>query len=892
MNALSPMPEAPATRTTCPYCGVGCGVIATPDGTGGAAIAGDPEHPANFGRLCSKGSALGETLGLDDAAAASDDATARQPCATSTGTPRSTTSRTASRASVATHGPDAVAFYLSGQLLTEDYYVANKLMKGFIGTRAMSTPIRGCAWPRPSPAIAAPSAPTPCRGCYEDLDAGRPPRAGRLQRRLVPSGAVPAHAGRAREARRRAVVVIDPRRTATGEDADLHLPISARHRYACCSAACWSSGRARRDRPRFHRRAHGGLRGGAGARAEHRAGRRGRSARATGLDGADIARSIDLVAARRSASSPATRRASTSRRRAPTRSTPSSTATSPPGASASRARARSRSPASPTPWAGARSAGSPTMLAAHMGFSRAERRPRAPLLERAQHGVAARASRPCRCSSAIARGEHQGAVGDGHQPGGVACRAPTRCARRMRRLELLVVSENVRSQRHRRARRACAAARRRVGREGRHGHQLRAAHLAPARVPAAARRGAARLVDRVRKSRGGWASARLRLSLGRPTIFREHARAVRLRERRQRATSTSRGLADLSDAAYDALAPVQWPVRRGDETGAERAVRRRRLLHARPAGALRRASSAPRSPAEARASRPFVLNTGRMRDQWHTMTRTGALAAARRASPGARSSRCTPTTRPRFGLGRWTGWRGSRRRTARPCCASRSTTGSERASVFAPIHWSDETASVRRVGALVHPATDPHSGQPDAKATPVTVSPVAGEAGGFILSRKRLRLPGVAFWAWCAVEGGFATHLDGPFDPGPVLAALRSSVPGSDVARYRDEAADVTRAALLLEDRLEAVFFSGAGAPGGWTGLMRLWAAEKLSALDRLLILSGESGEGVPQTGPIVCACFGVGETAINEAIATWRIRYRRYRAHAESGHELRIVPA
>ena len=52
-------------RTTCPYCGVGCGVLATPDGAGGASIAGDPEHPANFGRLCSKGAALGETLGLE-----------------------------------------------------------------------------------------------------------------------------------------------------------------------------------------------------------------------------------------------------------------------------------------------------------------------------------------------------------------------------------------------------------------------------------------------------------------------------------------------------------------------------------------------------------------------------------------------------------------------------------------------------------------------------------------------------------------------------------------------------------------------------------------------------------------------------------------------------------
>src|SRR5271170_5245718 len=63
MNALAPLP--PAVRTTCPYCGVGCGLLAAPDGKGGAAISGDPAHPANFGRLCSKGSALGETLGLD-----------------------------------------------------------------------------------------------------------------------------------------------------------------------------------------------------------------------------------------------------------------------------------------------------------------------------------------------------------------------------------------------------------------------------------------------------------------------------------------------------------------------------------------------------------------------------------------------------------------------------------------------------------------------------------------------------------------------------------------------------------------------------------------------------------------------------------------------------------
>ena len=129
----------PAIRTTCPYCGVGCGILATPDRAGGLTVAGDPDHPANFGRLCVKGSALGETVGLRDRLLA----------------PRihgreagwdEALDLVASRFSdtIARHGPDSVAFYVSGQLLTEDYYVANKLMKGFIGSANIDTNSRLC----------------------------------------------------------------------------------------------------------------------------------------------------------------------------------------------------------------------------------------------------------------------------------------------------------------------------------------------------------------------------------------------------------------------------------------------------------------------------------------------------------------------------------------------------------------------------------------------------------------------------------------------------------------------------------------------------------------------------------------------------------------------------
>src|SRR3954451_1765449 len=139
MNAHVAEALAAAVRTTRPYCGVGCGVIARPNGRAGAAIEGDPEHRSTFGRLCSKGSALGETLGFDgrllhpmiDGRRASWDAALAVAAEGFT--------RIADE-----HGPDAVAFYLSGQLLTEDYYVANKLMKGFIGSGNVDTNSRLC----------------------------------------------------------------------------------------------------------------------------------------------------------------------------------------------------------------------------------------------------------------------------------------------------------------------------------------------------------------------------------------------------------------------------------------------------------------------------------------------------------------------------------------------------------------------------------------------------------------------------------------------------------------------------------------------------------------------------------------------------------------------------
>jgi assimilatory nitrate reductase catalytic subunit len=128
------MTEACQIKTTCPYCGVGCGVEASVDNNNIIAVSGDVSHPANFGKLCVKGSALHETMG-DAGRLMHPKIEGRQtdwPTAIQTVADRLSQVRDQ-------YGPEAIAFYLSGQLLTEDYYVANKLAKGFIGTGHVDT---------------------------------------------------------------------------------------------------------------------------------------------------------------------------------------------------------------------------------------------------------------------------------------------------------------------------------------------------------------------------------------------------------------------------------------------------------------------------------------------------------------------------------------------------------------------------------------------------------------------------------------------------------------------------------------------------------------------------------------------------------------------------------
>ena len=210
---------AATTKTACPYCGVGCGVLIDTAPDGGLSVLGDPDHPANYGRLCSKGSALAETLSLDD----------RLLSPEIDGKPTSWDAAIARIAgeftkAIAEHGPDSVAFYGSGQLLTEDYYLLNKLAKGFVGTANIDTNSRLCMASSVAGHKRAFGSDT-VPGCYEDLD-----EADLLV--LVGANSAWCHpvlyqrmiaAKEAKPARR--LIVIDPRRTETCDGADLHLAL-------------------------------------------------------------------------------------------------------------------------------------------------------------------------------------------------------------------------------------------------------------------------------------------------------------------------------------------------------------------------------------------------------------------------------------------------------------------------------------------------------------------------------------------------------------------------------------------------------------------------------------------------------------------------------------------
>jgi assimilatory nitrate reductase catalytic subunit len=854
MTALDPVPHV--TRTTCPYCGVGCGVLAAPDRNGGAAIAGDPEHPANFGRLCSKGSALGETLGLEDRLL-------YPMIRCSKGTMERVAwsdalDHVAHRFAhiIKRDGPGAVAFYLSGQLLTEDYYVANKLMKGFIGSANVDTNSRLCMSSTVAGHRRAFGADT-VPGCYEDLDA-----ADLLV--LVGSNAAWCHPVlfqrmlANKQERGARIVVIDPRRTDTSGDADLFLglkPGTDTALFAGLLAHLADSGALDQAYIASHTSGFDE----ALARARAIAGSTAATALATGLSEQDVANFFQMFA-----NTPRVVTLFSQGVNQSAQGTDKVNAIINCHLATGRIGKPGASPFSltgqPNAMGGREVGGLANQLAAHMAFTppdidRVRRFWKAPRIA-THEGLKA-----VQMFEAIGRGEIKALWVMGTNP---AVSLPDADAARasLKKLELFAVSENVRSND--------------TVNSGVH-------VLLPAQAwgeKSGTVTNSERRISRQRafldppgESKPDWwivGEVAKRLGFGAAfdfssvaDVFREHAALSAFENNGVRDFDIG-ALQSLSDQAFDELKPVLWPMRLGG-LGPQQRLFAEGGFFANDQKARFIAPEIPALRTETNAGRPLRLNTGRVRDQWHTMTRSGLSPRLGQHLPEP-FVEVHPDDALRFGV-----FDGGFARvvtdygqcTLRVAVSERQ----QRGMLFAPIHWSEASASAARVGALAAPFTDPFSGQPESKATPASITPYEYVFRGFALSRVRLELPSHAWWARVTVAGGYGYLFADNADLAGWQSWLRS-VAGPDLAEYKDFGGGVFRAASFAQDRIETCLFVGpARDAGDWNVVKSLFATETLSEDQRRMLLSGKSTDGLASAGPIVCACFGVGRASICDAI-------------------------
>jgi assimilatory nitrate reductase catalytic subunit len=347
-------------------------------------------------------------------------------------------------------------------------------------------------------------------------------------------------------------------------------------------------------------------------------------------------------------------------------------------------------------------------------------------------------------------------------------------------------------------------------------------------------------------------------------VFREHA-ALSAFENSGGRDFDIGALKSLSDEAFDALAPVQWPTRQ-DSSQPQRRFFADGGFFTSDFKARFVAPEIPALRSLTTAARPLRLNTGRIRDQWHTMTRSGLSPRLGQHLPEP-FVEVHPDDALKFGV---TDGSFARVTTDYGQCTLKVVVceRQQRGMLFAPIHWSEATATGSRVGALVAPFTDGFSGQPENKATPASITPHEYVFRGFALSRTPLVLPDHAWWARVAVPGGYGYLLADNADLAGWQSWLRS-VAGDDLAEYKDFGGGVYRAACFVADRIETCLFIGpAQDAGDWNVVKQLFAAGVLDDDQRRMLLSGKSTDGLASAGPIVCACFGVGRTTICDAIA------------------------
>ncbi len=852
MNVHAADPNPAPIATTCPYCGVGCGVLAQPDRAGGATVAGDPDHPSNFGRLCSKGSALGETLSLegrllhpeiDGERASWDealDAVAK-----------------GFRQTLETYGPKAIAIYLSGQLLTEDYYAANKLFKGFLGSANVDTNSRLCMSSSVAGHVRAFGSDT-VPGTYRDLESAD---------LIVFTGSNAAWCHpvlyqrmlAAKAERGTKMVVIDPRVSATAEEADLHLKIAGGSDVALFSGLLVHLADAGRIDPAYVH-AHTSGFDEALARAREIAPGVAATAKACGVCEADVAAFFAMFAE--------TERTVTLYSQGVNQSADGVdkvNAILNCHLATGRIGKAGMGPFSltgqPNAMGGREVGGLANMLAAHMGFD-AESVDKVGRFWDAPRMAKAPGLKAVDMFEAVARGEIRALWVMGTNPAASLPRAGA-VAEALGRLDHFVVSENVAS------------------------NDTLAAG-AKIRLPAAAWgekdgtvTNSERRISRQRpflalpgEARPDWwaiAQVAKRLGYGEAfgwrtvgEVFREHA-ALSAFENDGARDFDIGALASLDTRDYDRLQPVQWPARKGTARTETRFFAKGGFYTADGKGRFV-AVAAPQAAATLSADFPLRLNTGRIRDQWHTMTRTGKSPrlSSHLPEPFLEISTVDAQAAGVVDGGFATVATAHGEATLR----ARVTPEARDGALFAAIHWTQETSSSGLIGALVHARVDPISGQPDAKSTAASVRPARFERQGFALSRGALEKPDGAWWATAAVPDGtgilFATD-----DQVRLEDLIPDLDPGDEVVEFVDARRGRHRAAVFRGGLLQACLFVGPGRQeSAWTYLRGRLGQSLDESETRGLLLAGRASDGA-SLGPLVCACHGVAKGVIESAIMT-----------------------
>lgn len=847
-----------AIRTTCPYCGVGCGVKASPTPDGGALIEGDADHPASRGRLCVKGSALGETLGLDGRllhpGTRRDGVMARAGWDEALDTVADGFTRI-----VAEHGPDAVALYVSGQILTEDYYVANKFMKGYVGSANIDTNSRLCM----SSAVAGHKrafGEDVVPGCYEDFEL-----ADAIV--LVGSNAAWCHPtlfqriARAKEARPGLqIVVLDPRRTATCEVADLHLPLKAGSDVALFNGLLAYLARAGKI-DRAYVEAHT-----SGLDAALAVANEGSSvddvARACGLDPDALHAFYDLFAR--------TDKIVTAFSMGVNQSTSGTDKVNSiinchllTGRIGRPGMGPFSLTGQPNAMGGREVGGLANMLAAHLDLDNASHREAVRSFWDAPRMADKPGLKAVDLFRAIEAGKVKAVWIMGTNPV-VSMPDADQVRRALAACELVVVSEVVADTDATGYAHVLLPALAWGEKDGTVTNSERCISRQRAFLPAPGETRAdwQALSDVARRM--GFAGFDHESA---HQIFDEHARLSTWRngEDGYRRAFRLDPLVGIGADAYDALQPVQWPLT-AEGDGTPRLFGDGRFSH--PDGKARFIAVTPRLPANRPGGEfPLALNTGRLRDQWHTMTRTGKSPRLAGHTPepfvdlhphdallaGVREGELARVT------SHW------------GAMVARVTHGGgiARGSAFVPIHWNGQTASDARVGAVVNPEVDPVSGEPEFKHTPVRVEPFGVAWYGFILSRKALPMARVAHWTQVRGSGFVRYELGGREAVTLEMArALLGAQEDDDWIEYQDKSEGMLRAALVEDGRLQACLFVSRrpDLPArAWLG--GLFAQAALGKAERATLLAGRAPALGPDPGPTVCSCFGVGRNTICAAI-------------------------